>query len=290
MHKLLIEYSDWDAYALMDSGDYQKLERFGEYVVIRSEPKAWWKRSLSANIWQKAIASYDDHSKWTFLKKVPIEWVLKFDTLQFSAKFFNTSKHLGVFPEQSCHWRWLQSQITNAPVKAPKVLSLFGYTGTASLVAAAAGAQVTHVDASKPALMWARHNQVLSKVAPDAVRWILDDATKFVQKEIRRGKQYDIIILDPPSFGRGPTGELWKVETHLRPLLEACQQLLTPKPVCVLMTLYAIEASALMLGNLLEPITHQRKGVIETGELVLQHENLSKVLPLSIFGRWSAKI
>ena len=170
----------------------------------------------------------------------------------------------------------------------PNVLNLFGYTGVASLVAAAAGCSVTHVDASKPAVTWARTNQQLSDLSLSPIRWILDDATKYVKREIRRGVRYDGILLDPPSFGRGPNRELWKVEKQLTDLLDICRQVLTDNPLFIILTMYNIEASSLMIGNLLSDTMHDRGGRVKVGELALKHKHSDRFLPLSIFGRWEA--
>jgi 23S rRNA (cytosine1962-C5)-methyltransferase len=285
MNTIGVEYSDWQGYSLLDSGNHQKLEQFGDYRFIRPEPKAWWRPTLAQSEWTQAHAIYESEARWKFFNTLPKEWHIPFGQLNLSLKCFNTSKHLGLFPEQSPHWKWIDKKIRASTQPNPSVLSLFGYTGVASLVAAAAGAHVTHVDASKPALEWARHNQKLSNLETAPIRWILEDALKFVQRETRRGKKYNAIILDPPSFGRGPKGEVWKAESNLLELLEACYPLLE-EPSFVILTLYSLSASALMIHNLLERLPSSHKKTIEIGELALKQKDTTTILPLSIFGRW----
>lgn len=280
-----IDYCQWDAYELLDSGHGRKLERFGTHTLIRDEPKAWWAPSLPEAVW-KAADGVHHEKRWQLKPSTPVEWEVGFEGLKLSAKFFNTSKHIGVFPEQSSHWRWIKQQCTK---DKPSILSLFGYTGVASLVAAQAGASVTHVDASRPALTWARTNQALSGLQEAPIRWILDDAQKFLQREIRRGKRYDALILDPPSFGRGPDNESWYIEKDLVALLENCKQLLAPKPSFIVLTLYALEASSLMIGGLLTEMMKGYAGSVEIGELAHLPKHGHHPLPLSIYGRWLAK-
>lgn len=281
-----VNYCDWNNYSLLDSGNGQKLERWGDITIVRSEPKAWWKPILSQKDWGKAHAQHDElQKKWIFKQKLPLEWSLDVEGIKVWAKFFNTSKHLGIFPEQMPNWRWMQKNIG----QDCSVLSLFGYTGIASLLAAKSGAKVTHVDASKPAILWAKANQALSGLDNKPIRWILDDAQKFVHREIRRGKTYDAIILDPPSFGRGPNKEPWKIETDLVPLLESCRSLLSDKASFIILTLYALEASSLMISNLLQGMTKGLKGQIELGELAHKQAGDSNIiLPLSLYGTWKA--
>ncbi|MFH0881206.1 MAG: class I SAM-dependent methyltransferase [Lentisphaerota bacterium] len=282
-------FNQWSGYELLDSGDRRKLERFGSHLVIRSEQKAWWKPQLPEAEWDKAVAVHEDMGRWTFRKSVPREWLLKLDGLTLEARFTETSKHLGIFPEQSPHWTWIQEHAKRAPAgDTPRLLNLFGYTGVASLVSAAAGFAVTHVDASKPAINWARKNQQLSGLEQKPIRWILDDAVKYVQREIRRGSRYDAVLLDPPSFGRGPNREVWKVEKQLTDLLEICRQVLSEHPLFVVLTMYNIEASSLMLGNLLGDTMKDFRGHISVGELALKQPHSSHILPLSIFARWEA--
>ncbi|MBR4597286.1 MAG: class I SAM-dependent methyltransferase [Opitutales bacterium] len=280
-----VSVSDWGAHELLDSGEKLKLERFGDAVVIRSEPKAWWAKSRP-ELWKTAHARYLDddkkNSRWLFYKKINAP-VLDFKGVKFAAKFMDGSKHLGVFPEQSPHWDFIANAAKGR--QNPKLLNLFGYTGAATLVAAKNGWLATHVDASKPSVDWARNNQRLSGLEEKPIRWIVDDALKFAQREARRGSKYDAIVLDPPAFGRGPKNELWKLEKMLPQLLQACQNILSDNPLFVMMTLYSIEASALMAKNMLESFFPRLK--TECGELALRGNPMP--LPLSIWAVASAK-
>lgn len=281
--------SRWPEYELIDSGDRLKLERFGNVTVVRSEPKAWWKPS-NPKLWSRADCRYFDDDKksarWEFSKKVSAP-VLDFGGIKFCTKFMDGSKHLGVFPEQEPHWNFIAGAAKRHKAEgAPKLLNLFGYTGAATLVAAKAGFSVTHVDASKPSVEWARKNQEMSGLSEKPIRWIIEDALKFVRREERRGAFYDAIVLDPPAFGRGPKNELWKLEKMLPELLEACSNILSKNPLFVLMTLYSIEASSIMAANMLAEYFGKRKGAaVEAGELALIPSQGEYPLPLSIWAR-----
>ena len=279
---------DWDEYELLDSGNRQKLERFGRHVVIREEPKAWWKPELPPSEWKLAVAAHvgDERGAWEFRRKVASEWELHFDRLTLEARFTATSKHVGVFPEQAAHWRWIAEQVQRDGRANLRVLNLFGYTGVATLVAASNGAAVTHVDAAKGVVAWGRENQERSGLSDLPIRWIVDDVVKFVEREIRRERQYDAILLDPPSFGRGPNKELWKIEQKIGELLDACRQLLSERPAFVLMTLYSLEQSSLLLANLLREMMREHAGSLEIGELTLKPKASDMILPMSLFGRW----
>lgn len=276
-------FPDWDAYSLVDCGGRRKLERFGEQYLVRSEPKAWWRENRALPEWRRAGAELGDAGDaWRIKKDAPRSWTVPYRNLRFEARLTDMSKHVGIFPEQEPHWRWLRERLGLR--SAPRVLNLFGYTGAATLVAASAGARVTHVDASKPAVSWARQNQALSGLGKAPIRWILDDAFKFVAREGRRQRQYDAILLDPPSFGRGPKGEIWKVEQQIGELLKNIRSILVPKGGMVVLTMYNLEASSLMLKSLLED--HFPGGQVEYGELALPCTATSPVLPLSLFARW----
>ncbi|MDX2109977.1 MAG: class I SAM-dependent methyltransferase [Verrucomicrobiota bacterium] len=278
--------STWNEHSIVDSGGARKLERFGKQLLIRPEPKAWWKPAFP-DAWTKADAEFLDDGRWKLRDPaLPRAWNMRWGKLTLQAKLTDMSKHVGVFPEQDPHWRWMTEKLEGAD-KSTRVLNLFGYTGVATLAAAAAGCSVTHVDASKPSLGWARQNQELSKLTEAPIRWILEDALKYVTREIRRESRYDGILLDPPSFGRGPNGEIWKVEVQLTELLELCRQLLSDKPRFVLMTLYNLEASSLMLNNLMSDVFKRHGGTVESGELALTHEKSTRLLPLSLYGKWS---
>ena len=271
-------------YELLDSGRRFKLERFGLVTVIRGEPKAWWEPRLPSAEWDRARAVHDEDTGWELRPGCPREWELRFGALTFLARISDTSKHLGVFPEQSPHWRAIQKSA--AP--GARLLNLFGYTGAATLVAAEAGWEPTHVDASKPATAWARDNQSASRLDAKPIRWIVEDALKYVRREIKRGSRYDGILLDPPAFGRGPDGNVWKVERQLPELLELCREALTGQPRLLLLTTYNIEASSLMLHNLVSDLMQPFGGHIEVGELALPHSSSpNRLLPLSIYARWT---
>lgn len=286
----LLSAEGWKDYELLDSGDGVKLERFGSYIFIRPEHQAVWKPALPAARWDSAHAEFraeaaeETGGRWVVRKTVPDSWEMHHRELRFKAHF-TSSRHLGVFPEQAAQWDWIADQIRLAdhPIR---VLNLFGYTGLASLAAAQAGAEVTHVDAAKKSIGWARENLELSGLERRPVRWILDDALKFVQREARRQSLYDGIILDPPKFGRGPKGEVWEVFEMLPTLLDACRAILAPKPLFVVITAYAIRASALSLYYSLSEKLVDLGGSLECGELVSVERSARRVLSQAIFARW----
>jgi 23S rRNA (cytosine1962-C5)-methyltransferase len=282
---------DWQEYELLDSGNGAKLERYGPYTFVRPEHQAVWKRELPSQLWEDVHATFQSTSEesgghWNFHKQVPDNWIMRYKSLCFHAAATN-SRHLGVFPEQANHWDWISGLIQNAH-RSIRVLSLFGYTGLATLATAQAGASVTHVDASKKAIAWARHNQTLSKLDNRPIRWLVDDAVKFIQREVRRGSQYEGILLDPPKFGRGPEGQVWEFFESLPALLTDCRKLLSPKPLFVVITAYAIRASALSVFYALEEMIEGTKGSITTGELAIKEKSAGRLLPTAIYARWEA--
>jgi 23S rRNA (cytosine1962-C5)-methyltransferase len=292
-----LESSHWTDYALLDSGDGLKLERFGNYVFVRPESQAMWKRSLAAE-WKNAHAVFvptgeESGGHWDIKKKVEEKWELKYilDPSQVERgelRFWvmtTPGRHLGVFPEVAAHWDWFSGLIAQAK-REINVLNLFGYTGLATLAAAAAGAKVTHVDASKKSVMWARDNQALSNLAKKPIRWIVDDALKFVQREARRGVKYDGIILDPPKFGRGPKGEVWEVYKSLPDLLGACRECLSDNPLFVVTTIYAVRASAVHVAQAMEDMMKGFGGKIEMGELVTREQSAGRLLSQAVYARW----
>jgi 23S rRNA (cytosine1962-C5)-methyltransferase len=286
---LLLSTPAWKDYELLDSGNGQKLERFGHYLFIRPEHQAFWQPVLTKEHWENADAHFQASGgdemggKWQFRNPVT-RWKMQYQDIKFHGQLAG-SRHVGVFPEQASHWDWVTGLIrsANRPVS---VLNLFGYTGLATLTAAQAGAKVTHVDASKKSINWARENQTLSKLDDRPIRWILDDALKFVQREARRQVKYDGIILDPPKFGRGPKGEVWECFEMLPDLLAACRAILSKHPLFVVMTAYAIRASALSLYYGLEEMMKGVNGSIEVGELVTKDSSAGRLLSMAIFGRW----
>jgi 23S rRNA (cytosine1962-C5)-methyltransferase len=281
----------WTDYELMDSGNGLKLERFGRYRFIRPEHQAVWSPALPSKEWDKAEAVFQPTSdesggSWKYAQKIEAEWEMGYRDLKFMARTSN-SRHLGVFPEQATHWDWLREVISTSGSQV-HVLNLFGYTGLATLAASKAGAQVTHLDASKKAITYARQNQQLSGLQERPIRWIIDDAVKFVQREARRGVRYDGIILDPPKFGRGPKGEVWEFFKMLPYLLQQIKPLLSPKPIFLVLTAYAIRASALSLHFAIQELMKGFHGSISSGELINIERSAGRTVSLAITSRWRA--
>jgi len=292
MHISLLEAGNWDDYELIDSGEGQKLERYGQFVFCRPEAQAIWKKKAAPQVWQNADAVFqptreESGGHWQVNKQLPERWQMKYDELKFWA-MTTPGRHLGVFPEVAAHWDWTSDLIrgTNRPIK---VLNLFGYTGLASLMAAKAGASVTHCDASKKSVGWAKENQILSGMANAPIRWIVDDALTFVEREGRRGNIYDGIILDPPKFGRGPKGEVWEVYESLPRLLEGCRAILSPQPLFVVLTMYAVRASGVHLYYSIEEMLGKGKGEIDVGELVTREKSAERMISHAVYARWSAR-
>jgi len=301
-------------YALIDSGEGDKLERFGVFTLARPDPQALWLKSFPAEVWQKAQGVFSpepaqtknekgkvgisEKSSWKMKAGTPEKWQITLGDLQFWIKP-SSFKHVGIFPEQVGNWDWLRDVIKNykaSPEVKSKigsekvsVLNLFGYTGGATLAAASAGAEVVHVDGSKTAITWARENAELSGLGGKPIRWILDDAVAFVKREVKRGNKYDGIIMDQPVFGRGPDGEVWKIEDDFLKLIDLCKQIMKPKPLFFLINGYAAGYSALAYENILKNLTKDWVGSIETGELTIEEEKTGRLLPAGIFGRWQAK-
>jgi 23S rRNA (cytosine1962-C5)-methyltransferase len=291
-HLALLETAGFADYALLDSGTGRKLERFGKIIVDRPEPQALWTPRLDKRGWEKAHAVFsgsDDEEKgrWRIDKQVADSWPVKVLGATMLCRL-SSFRHLGLFPEQLPHWEWMLAQLGEIRGEPPRVLNLFAYTGAASLLAAAAGAQVTHVDASKKAIAWAKENQAASKLGDAPVRWILDDAQKFVAREVRRGKTYHVILVDPPKFGRGPDGEVWDLFTHLPALLKDCAQLLVPGRAALVLTIYAIRASALAFDQLSREVLAKRGGSFASGELAIRETDGGRLLPASLFTRWTS--
>ncbi|MEK7582865.1 MAG: class I SAM-dependent methyltransferase [Patescibacteria group bacterium] len=264
-------------YELLDTGAGERLERWGNVILRRPDPQIIWERHQPNALWEDVHAHFNE--KWDIKKPLPEPWLLDFENIKLLAKLTNF-KHTGVFPEQSANWEWL------AQKGAKRVLNLFAYTGAATIVLAKQGCLVTHVDASKPALDWAAENQKLNGLLSDSIRWMLDDAVKFVKREVRRGAQYDGILLDPPSFGHGPSGKLWKFNEDLPGLLADCAALLSPDAKFLLINGYATNSSPLALKNLLEDVMKGRPGTIEYGELCLTQKDW-RMISTGIFSRWS---
>ena len=289
---LIIDYpSAWVDYELLDSGDGMKLERYGQFILSRPEAEAIWSPGLSNSKWKTADLIFEPGSEehgghWLENKKVPESWTISYGNLKFVIKT-SASRHVGLFPEQASQWDWIQDVVRESG-RPLKILNLFGYTGAASLAAAAAGAQVTHIDASKKSVAWARENQIASGLEEKPIRWIVEDALKFVQREERRQSFYDGIILDPPKFGRGPKGEVWEFYKLIPNLLRACKNILSKKPELFLMTTYSVKASPLTLAYAVEEMLGKVSGNLEAGEVGLLEKSAGRILSTAIFVRWSA--
>jgi len=291
----LLTSPDWQEYELLDSGKGAKLERYGSYTFIRPEHQAVWHPTLPEERWNAAHASFiptgeESGGRWEFRHPVKTPWKMSYKGLSFLA-FTANSRHMGVFPEQAAQWDWMVERIKIRQRRSQepmRVLNLFGYTGLATLAAAQAGAQVAHVDASKKSMLLARENQALSGLSDRPIRWLVDDAFKFVRREVRRGSQYEGIVLDPPKFGRGPQGQVWELFESLPELLENCRALLSPQPLFVILTAYAIRASALSAYYALQEMTAGMPGEIETGELALVERSAGRLLSTAIYARWGA--
>ncbi|KPF82307.1 SAM-dependent methyltransferase [Brevundimonas sp. AAP58] len=280
----------WPDYALLDSGGGRKLERYGRHTVVRPEPQCWWgPRDPAAFDQADAVFDPDDEDeagRWRFsgrpLETFPLGW----RDVRFTGRF-TPFRHLAFFPEQAANWDWLDGRVRR--LKRPRVLNLFGYTGVASLACAAAGAEVTHVDASKKSVAWARENAELSGLSERPIRWIVDDARKYVAREVRRGSRYQGIILDPPKYGRGPTGEVWRLFEDLPGLLKDCAALLADDADFLLVNAYAARISGLSLAHLMGEATKDRSGRIDWGELALSEDGSdARAIGLSFFARWTA--
>ena len=294
--KILVA-DDWQDYRLLDSGNGGKLEQVGPYRFVRPEPQALWSPQMPAQDWDSADAIFspsddDEAGRWRFNRELPPTWTLHWDDLKFQSRP-TPFRHLAFFPEHSVHWRYAREWLRAHKGGQPEVLNLFGYTGLASLACASVGAKVTHVDASKKAIGFARDNQQEAGLADAPIRWICDDALTFVRREIRRGRRYDGVILDPPKFGRGPNGETWQLESGLAELIDACQTLLRVEPTqrdsaqgFFIATVYAVRLSYLALAQTAQQAFTGAAGEWEIGEMALPHSNDPRVLPTAIYARW----
>ena len=286
--------AEWSEYELLDSGEGRKLERFGKFLLVRLEAQAKWRPTLTPERWESADGAFartgaGKKCQWRLRKGVPARWEMQRGGLKFWVQPA-PSGHVGVFPDQACHWDWMAESLKRAtgPVKA---LSLFGHTGLATLAASAAGAEVTHVDASRQAVAGARENQNLSGLSERPIRWIVEDALTFVRRETRRGNQYDALMLDPPRFGRGPDGEIWKLEESLPELLSACAKILRSQPTFVLLNVYTTvltrgraEEEAEQLGHYLKEMLGARRLTVSAGKLVLSDSGGREIVA-SVYAR-----
>ncbi len=290
-----------EGYELIDSGDGEKLERFGAVVLSRPDPQALWKKMLPESEWKKAHGHFgrsgtplpgnEERGSWTLKTDVPAKWEIPFGGLKLWIKP-TAFKHTGLFPEQSKNWEWMEGKIKSQKLHLKnddiEVLNLFGYTGGASLACAQAGAKVVHIDSSKAAVNWARENAEASGLKDLPIRWIIEDARLFVEREIKRGRKYDAILMDPPAFGHGPTAELWKIENNFLELIENCMKLLKDAPVFFLINGYSAGYSAIAYENNLLELKEKYGGSIEIGELAIEETKNKRLLPSGIFARWSA--
>lgn len=288
MESILIEYpNDWKDYELLDCGDGAKLERFGSYRIVRPDPRVLWKKSLPEDDWKNADARYvrssSSEGHWTIRTHPPTPWQIFYKNLVFSLRP-TEFKHIGVFPEQAVNWTWLTQTIAGRPIN---VLNLFAYTGGATIACALAGAKVTHVDSVKSVITWAHENAQLSHVPEQNIRWIEDDVYKFVTREAKRGKIYDAVILDPPRFGRGTKGEVWKIDEDLARLLSACKKILSKNPVFFLVNAYTADLSSLVLLHLMQDMFGS-VGNSAHGQLAIPEKSQGRLLPSGIFARWNA--
>lgn len=275
----------WTDYTLLDSGEGERLERFGKYLIVKPDPSAVWDKSLPQADWQKANAVFDKFTRnWKTDQNFPEKWQVVYKTLKFWLKL-TPFKHTGLFPEQHLQWDFVVEQIKTK--KNATLLNLFGYTGALSLAGASAGATVTHIDASRPALTWARENQILSGLDNATIRYIPEDSILFTQREIKRGNKYDAIILDPPVYGHGPKGEVWDFNKHFPILLDNCLQLLSDKPLFILVNAYAVSISSISLGNILMSKTKALGGKVVSGEVGLEEATGGRILSTGIYALWT---
>ena len=283
----MIISKDWKDYEILDMANGEKLERWGNIILIRPDPQIIWKNKSKPELWKKANAHYhrskSGGGEWEYIKNVPKSWQIKYKDLTFNLKPMGF-KHTGLFPEQAVNWDFMINKIQNA--KRPiKVLNLFAYTGGATVACSYAGASVCHVDSAKGMTAWAKENVADSGLADRPVRFIIDDVIKFVQREIRRGNKYDAIVMDPPSYGRGANGEVWNIEESLYPLVELCTQILSDRPLFFLINSYTTGLSPTILANILS-MTIKQKGKISCGEVGLPMKDSRLTLPCGIYGRW----
>lgn len=273
-----------NSYEYLDSGDGLKLERFGPYVLSRPCAQAVWKKRLPEKTWQEADATFtrEPENRWIKKKGLPAEWSCDVDGLLFKIQPTDFG-HLGIFPEQRAQWKWMRETLKKNPKRS--ALNLFAYSGGATLSSAQGGAELCHLDASKGMVAWARENAALNKLDGAPIRWIIDDVSKFLERELRRGRQYDAIILDPPTFGRGAQGELFKIEEAITDLLKKCVSLLTPKPLFILFSCHTPGFTPIVLENLLKDATGHLKGSMVSGEMLLEGK-VGAPLPSGAFARW----
>ena len=274
----------WYDWGLLDCGNGQKLERYGPYMVVRPEPQAMWApadRDWDPDATFVAGSDEEGGGRWVKHRQVPAHWELNRGEVRFHASL-TPFRHLGFFPDMAPQWEWMQERAEDADV-----LNLFGYTGVGTLLLSEAGGRLVHVDASKKSVEQGKANAKLSRLDDRPIRWIVDDASKFTAREVRRERRYDGILLDPPKFGRGPTGEVWRLEENLAPLLADCRRLLDENSRFLVLTVYAVRMSALAIGELVNQTFGDLGGTVEMGEMAVREEARGLLLPTAIFARWS---
>lgn len=280
---------DWTDYTLIDCANGEKLEKWGNFTLIRPDPQIIWQEKTNESEWKKADAHYhrskSGGGSWEYKKKLPEAWQIKYKNLTFNIKPMGF-KHTGIFPEQAVNWDFIYEKITNAK-RDIKVLNLFAYTGGATVAAAKAGASVVHVDAAKGMVLWAKENAASSGLKDAPIRYIVDDVVKFVEREIRRGNKYDAIVMDPPTYGRGPKGEIWKFEDELYPLVLKCMALLSDNPLFIIVNSYTSNVSSTVVKNVLElTISKRFGGYVTNDEIALAIKNTDLALPCGAATRW----
>lgn len=277
----------WKEYEVIDCSNGEKLERWCRYILLRPDPQVIWSTPKTDRHWKKLNAHYHRSTKgggeWEFFD-LPQQWDIHYGALTFHLKPFSF-KHTGLFPEQAVNWDWITAKIRNAG-RPVKVLNLFAYTGGATLAAASAGAEVTHVDASKGMVAWAKENAAASDLSNAPIRWLVDDCMKFVEREIRRGKTYDAVIMDPPSYGRGPKGEIWKIEDAIYPLLQACTQILSKNPLFFLVNSYTTGLQPAVLAYMIQTVMKPYGGITDAQEIGIPVSTNGLILPCGASGRW----
>ena len=280
--------NNWKDYEIIDMANGEKLERWGNVILVRPDPQIIWKEKTFPNKWKNINAKYNRSKSgggsWEYVNNLPKAWKIKYKDLTFNIKPMGF-KHTGLFPEQACNWDWMINKIKSSK-RGINVLNLFAYTGGATVACSYAGAKVCHVDSSKGMVSWAKENIVSSGLKDRPVRFIIDDVTKFVQREIRRGNKYDAIIMDPPSYGRGKNGEVWHFENNISDLVELCSKVLSDDPLFFLINSYTTGISSKVLENILNLKLKMKKGKLSSGEIGLPMKNSNLVLPCGIYGRW----
>jgi len=281
---------DWKDYEILDMADGEKLERWGDIILIRPDPQIIWKNKSFPEKWKTANATYvrsnTGGGMWKYNKKVPASWKIKYKDLTFNIKPMGF-KHTGLFPEQAVNWDWMIDKIKSAK-REINVLNLFAYTGGATVACSYAGAKVVHVDSSKGMVTWAKENAETSGLKDKPIRYIVDDVRKFVEREIRRGNKYDAIIMDPPSYGRGKNGEVWQFENNISDLVNLCKQVLSDKPLFFLINSYTTGISSRVLEDILYLELDRKDGKLSSGEIGLPMKDSKLVLPCGIYGRWES--